>query len=97
MRIEPPPSLASASGTMPAATAAAAPPLDPPVLRARSHGLRHAPSASDSVEGSSPNSGVLVLPSTIRPASSLRRTKGGVCSDTRCANRREPCVQRTPA
>ena len=40
MRIEPPPSLASASGTMPAATAAAAPPLEPPVLRAGSQGFR---------------------------------------------------------
>ena len=30
MRIEPPPSLAWAMGTMPAATAAAEPPLDPP-------------------------------------------------------------------
>ena len=31
MRIEPPPSLACAIGTMPAATAAAEPPLEPPV------------------------------------------------------------------
>ena len=33
MRIEPPPSLACATGTRPAATAAADPPLDPPVER----------------------------------------------------------------
>ena len=32
MRIEPPPSLACATGTMPAATAAAEPPLEPPAL-----------------------------------------------------------------
>ena len=31
IRIEPPPSEAWATGTMPAATAAAAPPLEPPV------------------------------------------------------------------
>jgi hypothetical protein len=33
MRIEPAPSAASAAGTMPAATAAADPPLDPPGVR----------------------------------------------------------------
>jgi hypothetical protein len=32
MRMEPPPSVACAIGSMPAATAAAAPPLDPPAL-----------------------------------------------------------------
>ncbi len=40
MRIEPPPSLPSASGTRPAATAAADPALDPPVVRSGFHGLR---------------------------------------------------------
>ena len=40
-RIEPPMSLAWATGTNPAATAAAAPPLDPAVERVVSHGLRH--------------------------------------------------------
>ena len=43
MRIEPPPSLAWAIGTMPDATAAAEPPEEPPVVRAVSHGLRAAP------------------------------------------------------
>ena len=38
-RIEPPMSLPCATGTSPAATAAAEPPLDPPVLRVSSHGL----------------------------------------------------------
>ena len=97
MRIEPPPSLASASATMPAATAAAAPPLEPPVLCAGSHGLRAAPSASPSVEGSSPNSGVLVLPSTTRPAASLRSTKGSLRVAIRSRKSRDPCVQRTPS
>ena len=40
IRIEPPPSLAWATGTIPAATAAAEPPLEPPVERSRSQGLR---------------------------------------------------------
>ena len=39
IRIEPPPSLACATGTIPEATAAADPPLDPPVEREMSHGL----------------------------------------------------------
>ena len=37
--IEPPPSFACAIGTMPAATAAADPPLEPPGERPRSQGL----------------------------------------------------------
>src|SRR6266404_2131792 len=40
MRIDPPPSLACAAATMPDATAAAEPPLEPPVERLGSHGLR---------------------------------------------------------
>ena len=39
MRIEPPPSFPCAIGTMPDATAAAEPPLDPPADRARSCGI----------------------------------------------------------
>ena len=40
MRIDPPPSLPWAAGASPAATAAAAPPLDPPADLSRSHGVR---------------------------------------------------------
>ncbi len=39
MRMDPPPSLPWAAGARPAATAAAAPPLDPPADRDRSHGV----------------------------------------------------------
>lgn len=42
-RTEPPVSVPSATGTMPAATAAALPALEPPVMRAGSQGLRAAP------------------------------------------------------
>ena len=42
-RIEPPPSCPIASGAMPAATAATAPPLEPPGVSARFQGLRVAP------------------------------------------------------
>ena len=42
-RIEPTPSVPMASGPQPAATAAAAPPLEPPLVRSRCHGLRVMP------------------------------------------------------
>ena len=40
IRIDPPPSLACATGKTPEATAAAAPPDEPPAMRVRSQGLR---------------------------------------------------------
>ncbi len=49
MRSEPAASVAWAIGTTPAATAAPAPPLDPPALRAGSQGLRVAPYSTGSV------------------------------------------------
>ncbi|MCY1529744.1 hypothetical protein D9M68_649080 [compost metagenome] len=72
--MEPPPSLAPAMGTMPAATAAAEPPLEPPGVRDRSHGLRVMPKAAGSVNPFSASSGVLVLPMITAPASSRRCT-----------------------
>src|SRR5205814_7447595 len=47
MRIDPPTSFACSAGTRRAATAAAEPPLAPPVQRLGSHALRVGPSASD--------------------------------------------------
>ena len=74
MRIEPPPSEASAPPTRPAATAAAEPPLDPPGVRLRSHGLRVAPKVGVSVNGTISSSGTLVLPMITAPAERRRRT-----------------------
>jgi hypothetical protein len=68
MRMEPPPSLAWATGTMPDATAAAEPPDEPPVECAVFHGLRDGPNRRGSVVGRMPNSGVLVLPQMTKPA-----------------------------
>src|SRR5690348_11301018 len=68
MRIEPPPSLACAAGTMPEATAAAEPPLDPPVECSGFHGLRLGPYACGSVVMFRPSSGVFVLPRNTNPA-----------------------------
>ena len=73
MRIEPPPSVACAIGTIRAATAAAEPPLEPPALCAGFHGLRVGPNRRGSVELASPSSGVLVLPTITRPARLSRR------------------------
>ena len=61
-------SLPWAIGTMPEATAAAEPPLDPPGDRLRSHGLCVAPYAIGSVVMLVASSGVLVLPTKTKPA-----------------------------
>src|SRR5690606_29380619 len=62
------PSLACAIGTTPAATAAAAPPLEPPAVRRVSHGLRVGPNMTGSVVGLYAVSGVEVVPNVTRPA-----------------------------
>src|SRR5205823_7421390 len=53
IRMDPPPSVACAMGTMPAATAAAEPPLEPPELCPGFQGLRVGPKRRGSVEGAS--------------------------------------------
>ena len=68
IRMDPPPSEAWAAGIMPLATAAAEPPLEPPVEYSGFHGLRDGPSASGSVVGRIPSSGVFVRPTNTRPA-----------------------------
>ena len=74
IRIEPPPSPPEAIGTIPAATAAAAPPLLPPGVRVVSQGLRVGPQRAGSVTGMIPSSGVLVLPRVTSPARLTRLT-----------------------
>ena len=74
MRREPPPSPPCAIGTMPAATAEAAPPLDPPGVCAVFHGLRVGPYSRGSVTGRMPISGVLVFPTISSPAALNLRT-----------------------
>src|SRR5687768_4806155 len=76
MRIEPPPSVPTASGPIPAATAAAAPPDDPPGVLAGFHGLRVMPVSGLSVTPFQPNSGVVVLPTMTAPCSRSRATAG---------------------
>ena len=74
IRVEPPPSLACAMGTMPAATAVAEPPDEPPLVRAGSQGLRVGPKRLVLVHGRMPHSGSVVEPTTTKPASFRRRT-----------------------
>ncbi len=90
--MEPPPSLAPAQGTIPAATAAAEPPEDPPGLWSVSQGFRVAPYSSGSVMPFAPNSGVLVLPKTTSPASSQRWTTAAVSGARTSVSDREPAA-----
>src|SRR5271166_1092862 len=91
-RTDPPPSLAVAIATTPAAIAADDPPLDPPGVRSSFHGLRVSPNSRFLVMAVQPNSGALVLPTTIAPAARSRST----CNESRQARLflkgREPWV-----
>ena len=76
--------------TMPAATAAPEPLLEPPGVCARSQGLYV-------TEGSpSANSVVTVLPSTMPPASRNLATQWASCSGTKSAISGEPAVVSSP-
>src|SRR5688572_25988683 len=97
MRIDPPPSPPPAIGTIPAATAAADPPLEPPLVRATSQGLRVGPNSSGSVNGVRPNSGVFVFPTMITPVFRYRRTSSESCGATKSASRRLPLRTGAPA
>jgi len=73
-RIEPPVSVPVATGTRPAATAAAEPPEEPPGIAARSQGLRTGPKYECSLEPPIANSSQLVLPRHTAPAAASRST-----------------------
>lgn len=74
-RNEPAPSPPCATGTARAATSAAAPELEPPGSRSRSHGLRVTPYLGDSPTRLSPSSGAVVSPSVTSPAARNRRIR----------------------
>ena len=97
MRLDPPPSVPIPIGPSPAATAAAAPPLDPPEVRDKSHGLAVRPKSGESVKHLWPNSGVVVLPTRIAPAAFIRATAGEFAAGTLSSSATEPKVVRTPA
>ncbi len=96
-RSEPPPSVPSASGTIPLATAAAPPPVDPPALRDGSSGFRVPPVAVDSVSAQIASSGIRVLPTTTAPAARSRRTSSSSAAAGSVEVAAEPCRVGSPA
>src|SRR5919197_628469 len=82
LRMDPPPSVPRANGPSPAATAAPAPPDEPPGVRSRFHGLRVTPKTRLSVIPTQPKVGVLVLPSRMAPAALSRATDGASSAGT---------------
>src|SRR3984957_3611261 len=90
MRIDPPPSVPSANGVMPAATEAAAPALDPPGVFAKFQGLRVIPVSGLSPTGLQPNSLVVVLPIRMPPAALARSTEGASTTARLSAMVRDP-------
>jgi len=80
MRTLPAPSVPTANGPMPAATAAAAPPDEPPGVQPVFQGLRLMPVSAELVSPLQPNSGVQVLPSSTTPASRRRAVAGASTS-----------------
>src|SRR6202008_2355722 len=76
MRTEPPMSDPTASAPKPAATAAPAPELDPPLLHCPFHGLRVTPYAELRPEAIPPKSGMVVFPRISAPCSRRRALAG---------------------
>ena len=75
---------------MPQASATAEPPDEPAQVRSWSNGLRVGPNTSLRVLAPAPNSGVLVLASTIAPAWRSTATTRSSAAGTLSANSGEP-------
>src|SRR6201995_2447643 len=97
MRMEPPPSLACATATRPAATAAADPPDQPPVECAGSHGLRAGGKLRGSVVTVVPISGTLVRPSGTKPAARNCSARYDVTGNATSRNGPSPNAVVSPA
>ena len=80
MRTEPPPSVPMAIGPRPAATAAPAPPEEPPGVRSVFQGLRVMPCSGESVTPLWPYSELVLWANTMAPASRSRATAGASAS-----------------
>src|SRR5262249_52710742 len=74
IRIDPPPSLPCARHPSPAASALPAPPLEPPAVCSRFHGLRAGGHNPPSVLGRAPHSGVVGFPRRMPPVLRIRTT-----------------------
>src|SRR5262249_6424459 len=97
-RIEPAASVAWAIATMPAATAAPAPPEDPPGEREGSQGLRAPGPPGGSLVRQRPNSGTVVRPNGSSPAPRKRanRSLSATSAAVRAATARQPPVTLSP-
>jgi len=96
-RSDPAPSLPIPSGTMPDATAAASPPLEPPGVCRADHGLRVAPRSALAVCQRIPNSGMLVRPAGIMPAARSSPICGASRRATASRSATMPSVVADPA
>ena len=83
-------------GPYPAAAAAPAPALDPPVVRLGSRGERVIPCREDTPEESIPQSGIVVEPRMTAPASSRRSVIGASWSATGISTQAWPLGSGTP-
>ena len=90
IRIDPAASFACAIGTAPAATSAAAPPLDPPTPRSSAHGLLVGPVRTGSVAKLNASSGTVVTPNAANPAARKRRIRSESCRARIPLSAREP-------
>src|SRR5205807_1593197 len=97
-RTDPPVSEPNATGTIPAATAAADPPDEPPGTRVVSHGFFTGPNAEFSFDDPIANSSQFVLPMMTAPESSSRSIAvalyGGLYGP-RMRDPQEVCIPRT--
>src|ERR1700694_2118846 len=96
MRIEPPMSVPMATVAIPAATAAALPPLDPPGVMPARHGLLVAGKIALVVPTAAASSGRLVLPRMAAPAARARGTAAVASSGTRSRHTGLPSVHGIP-
>src|SRR2546426_12589645 len=83
-------------GPSPAAVAAPAPALDPPVVVPVFQGLRVMPVSGLSPSPFQPNSGVVVFPTMTPPACLRRRTTGGATSGPRRPKKNDPDILPPP-
>jgi len=89
-------SLPTSSGVSPAASAAAPPPVDPPGVRAGSHGFTVRPKIGLSACQSARTGGTFVLPTTTAPALRTRVVAGASWSETKRDHSGTPTVVRRP-
>src|SRR5258708_12949414 len=95
--IEPAASVAWASATIPAATAAAAPPEEPPGVRLRSSGLRAIGPITGSLASDRPNSGTVLVPNSTRPAARMRPPSSESALSGKSGKALEPQIIGRPA